>query len=598
SVGDSSGQVLHHSVLPTSFYQEALPRLPIPRLEDSIRRYLAAQRPLLEDDQLRQTATLAEAFLKGEGRELHRELVALDKRSRHTSYISEAFLDKYLCARDSLVKSNAFIVFASDRRREYNEQLVRATNLLCSAARFMKTLRAGLLEPDVFHLNPSKSDTARFKRLIRWVPSSLSWYGAYLKGRHVLVMRRGNMYVFDLLDRDGNMLRPTEILAHLQYILADPAPEASFPLGFLTAENRDVWAHLRTQLVAAGNAEEVHSVDSALFCLCLDDQTLTDLTHVTQSVFNGAASNRWYDKSFSLILTQNGQGGINFEHSWGDGISVLRFVNEISRDTSEQPLVHPGSAAAAVDSASAVHKLLFKLDSELENGISRARERAQLLSSDLTVDVRDIKTRGRKFLKQSHVSPDAIMQLAFQMAFLRQHGRTVVASESCSTAAFKHGRFEDMRSVTTHTKRCSQAFVCQPGQHSAGQLKAMLQECSRHHRQLTKEAATGQGFGCHLHGLQQLALARGQPLPGLYADPAYSNINHIVLSSSTLSSSVLRTGGAAPVVPDGLGLGYGFREDGTRSIVTGYPAVNVCDFQECVFKSLKDIYAVLEGKPI
>lgn len=108
----------------------------------------------------------------------------------------------------------------------------------------------------------------------------------------------------------------------------------------------------------------------------------------------------------------------------------------------------------------------------------------------------------------------------------------------------------------------------------------------------------GQGFGCHLHGLQQLALARGQPLPGLYADPAYSNINHIVLSSSTLSSSVLRTGGAAPVVPDGLGLGYGFREDGTRSIVTGYPAVNVCDFQECVFKSLKDIYAVLEGKPI
>lgn len=108
----------------------------------------------------------------------------------------------------------------------------------------------------------------------------------------------------------------------------------------------------------------------------------------------------------------------------------------------------------------------------------------------------------------------------------------------------------------------------------------------------------GQGFGCHLHVLQHLALAQGRPLQGLYSDPAYANINHIVLSSSTLSSPVLRTGGAAPVVPDGFGLGYGFRDHGTRSIVTSFPALHVQDFQECVFQSLKDIFSVLEGKPI
>lgn len=93
-------------------------------------------------------------------------------------------------------------------------------------------------------------------------------------------------------------------------------------------------------------------------------------------------------------------------------------------------------------------------------------------------------------------------------------------------------------------------------------------------------------------------MAKGQLLQGLYTDPAYANINHIVLSSSTLSSPILRTGGAAPVVPDGFGLGYGFRDYGTRSIVTSYLAPHVPDFQQCVQKSLKDIFAVLEGKPI
>lgn len=440
-------------------------------------------------------------------------------------------MDKYLCARDSLLKTNAFIVFASDRRKEYNEQLVRAANVVCSAARFMKTLQSGFLEPDVFHLNPSKTNTKSFKAWMGWLPSSLSCYGAHLmnaypldmsqyarlfnstriprlgrdelftdeRGLHMLVMRKGHMYVFDVVDRDGNLVKPTEILAHLKYILADATTECSFPLGYLTTQGRDVWAHLRKQLVAAGNTEELHRVDSALFCLCLDDQAPTDLTHLTQNVFNGGGSNRWYDKSLSVILTQNGEGGVNFEHSWGDGVSVLRFINEISRDTSEQPLVHPGSAAAAVDSASAVRRLQFKLDSELENGISKARENSELLLSQLTVHVSDIKTRGKKFLKENHVSPDAVMQLAFQMGFLRQYGRTAAASESCSTAAFKHGRFEDMRPVTVHTKRCSQAFVCQPAQHSAEQLKAMLQECSKHHRQLTQEAASGES---HFHTFQ------------------------------------------------------------------------------------------------
>ena len=37
-----------------------------------------------------------------------------------------------------------------------------------------------MLEPEVYHLNPSKSDTDSFRNIIRLLPSSISWYGAYL----------------------------------------------------------------------------------------------------------------------------------------------------------------------------------------------------------------------------------------------------------------------------------------------------------------------------------------------------------------------------------------------------------------------------------
>lgn len=430
----------------------------------------------------------------------------------------------YLSARDSVVLNfNPFMSFNPDPKKEYNDQLLRSTNMVCSAVRFMKTLRAGLLEPEVFHLNPAKSDTQKFKNFIRWVPPSLSWYGAYMvnaypldmsqyfrlfnstriprpgrdelvtneKGRHLLVMRKGHMYTFDVVDRDGNLVKPAEIQSHLKYILSDPTPVPACPLGVLTSENRDVWARLRDRLVAAGNAEVLQLVDGALFCLCLDDESMRDHIHTSHNMLHGDGCNRWYDKSFSVIVTKDGQAAINFEHSWGDGVAVLRFQNEVFKDTTEKPLVHPGSAPAAVDSASAVRRLHFNLDGELENGIKRAKENFDSAVSKLTIHAMEFKKGGKEQLKKSKLSPDAVAQLSFQMGFLRQYGQTVATYESCSTAAFRHGRTETIRPASTHTKRCSHAFVCEPSKHSVEELRAMLNECSKYHGQLTKEAAMG-----------------------------------------------------------------------------------------------------------
>jgi hypothetical protein len=51
---------------------------------------------------------------------------------------------------------------------------------------------------------------------------------------------------------EGNIRPAAEIMAHLKHILADNAPAAEHPLGFLTTERRDVWSKLREKLLAAG----------------------------------------------------------------------------------------------------------------------------------------------------------------------------------------------------------------------------------------------------------------------------------------------------------------------------------------------------------
>ncbi|CAM9906333.1 unnamed protein product, partial [Ectocarpus fasciculatus] len=45
----------------------------------------------------------------------------------------------------------------------------------------------------------------------------------------------------------------------------------------------------------------------------------------------GTCTNRWYDK-LQLIVFENGAAGVNFEHTWVDGHTVLRFASDVFAD--------------------------------------------------------------------------------------------------------------------------------------------------------------------------------------------------------------------------------------------------------------------------
>lgn len=175
-IRDIAYQYMQRSKLPTMHFQKSLPRLPVPQLNDTRDRYLNALRPLLTSDQYAEAIKRTDNFVTKEGAELQAKLIAKDKANKHTSYISDYWFNLYLRDRVSLpINYNPILVFQNDTKPEYNDQLVRTANLLVSAVRFMLSLRDQILEPEVFHMQPKKSNTPLFRTITGLLPESLSW---------------------------------------------------------------------------------------------------------------------------------------------------------------------------------------------------------------------------------------------------------------------------------------------------------------------------------------------------------------------------------------------------------------------------------------
>ena len=119
---------------------------------------------------------------------------------------------------------------------------------------------------------------------------------------------------------------------------------------------------------------------------------------------------RWFDKSFQLIIDGNAEAALHFEHSWGDGVAVMRFFNEIHEDTIKQDYQPAQSPAGNVI------KHAFNIDEGMKNEVSRAQDNFDKSVARLKFNAQEIEGIGKKLFKTKKVSPDSVMQLAFQVS--------------------------------------------------------------------------------------------------------------------------------------------------------------------------------------
>ena len=87
----------------------------------------------------------------------------------------------------------------------------------------------------------------------------------------------------------------------------------------------------------------------------------------------------------------------------------------------------------------------------------------------------------------------------WQMAFYRAFHFFPATYESCSTAAYKHGRTETLRAGTLETRKAAVAFDPRGGVDAIKKRK-LIEEASKKHSALKQEAVMGMGLReqCHV----------------------------------------------------------------------------------------------------
>lgn len=217
-------------------FQPSLPRLPIPKLEKTCERYLASLKPLLNDSDFARTSIIVDQFRQGEAPQLQKLLLEHDKSNKHTSYISRPWFDMYLKDRAPLpINYNPLLMMKPDERPEYNDVLIRASNFIISSLRFRRSLKENLLKPEVYHMNPKKSDTKTYQKVTKLTPPKISTYVSYafnafpldmsqyqglfgatripelgkdriyqeVDTKHLVVIKDGHFFAMDVLDEQG-----------------------------------------------------------------------------------------------------------------------------------------------------------------------------------------------------------------------------------------------------------------------------------------------------------------------------------------------------------------------------------------------------------
>ncbi|KAG6370995.1 hypothetical protein JVT61DRAFT_10711 [Boletus reticuloceps] len=305
-----------HITLPhTSTFanQDALPKFPIPPLEDTYKRYLIALRGL-QDDEVHAATTLAvQKSLEGDGPALQERLKQW--AAGRASYIEDFWrVRELLIAYRSVVLAlNPFFVLKNDPTPDRGSQLPRAAALVISSLSFIHDLRAGLLNPDA----------------VRGRPLDMDRYTS-----------RGQFYWFDVLDDENRPLSTErEVLRNLQAVVHDagktPITEvACTAIGVLTTENRKTWSQLRQALSEdRTNAACLRLIDDAAPAHeAVENQRNSsgksngeDLAALCSNFLCGTYDLR-EGVQLQIIVCADGAAGVNFEHTGVDGHTVLRYV--------------------------------------------------------------------------------------------------------------------------------------------------------------------------------------------------------------------------------------------------------------------------------
>ena len=539
----------------STFGNEAhLPRVPVPTLAESCERFLEWSAPLLTDAQRAETEAAVAAFLAEDSpaHALQAALERYDEQPGVHSWLDDFWAYRYLGRRDRIaLNANFFFLFHDSGE----EQVERAAALVAGAVDYKLRLDDEKIPPVTLRGRPLSMAQQRFLFSTTRIPGAVqdTVRGPYSEdapgpstARHIVVFHRSTMFRLAVLAEDGRPYGRDDIADALRAITKSDAvvDDPSTAVGHLTTMARAEWATTRRSLLDAGNAEALEEVETALFCLCLDEHTPANTEQACDQLLHGNSGNRWFDKSLSLVVFADGTAGINLEHCGLDGTTVLAFVDTLlGTAPSARPAAHGLPPATPIE---------FTLDDTLRATARAAAESFAEYAAATATATLSFPDFGANTAKQLGMSPDAFVQMAYQLAHRRAKGRTGATYESIATRQFRHGRTEAMRVVTPEVL----TFVSTMDDESAGQdaRRAAFQAAAAKHVARAKECQAGAAPEQHLWELLRLA---GDAEPhALYRSPGWLVMRDDYLSTSSAPSTNIQYFGFGSTSPQCIGVAY------------------------------------------
>jgi carnitine O-acetyltransferase len=538
--------------------EEQLPRVPLPALEESGERFLEWCAPLLNPAELAETEAAVASFLAPDSpaRTLHAALAEYDAGDGVHSWLDAFWASRYLGRRDRIaLNANYFLLL----RDSGQSQVERAAALVAAAVEYKRLLDAERIPPVVERGRPLSMAQHRFLFSTTRIPGPVqdtvrAPSGASPEG-HIVVFRRGRMFRMDVVAPNGRPYMPAELAAGLRAVIAHAAAETAprAPIGHLTTKPRAEWAESRRALLDLHprNGDLLDTVETALFCLCLEETAPSDTLDACAQLLHGDSGNRWFDKALSLIVFADGTAGMNVEHSCLDGTTMVNLV-----DTMLELAREPG---AETGNAPPFASLDFVTDAELEADVHAAAASFAAAAGDTATAVLSFDDFGVGPAKRLGISPDAFVHAAFQLAHRRSRGFVGATYESISTRLLRHGRTEAMRVVTPELERFVWAMD-DPREDAETRRTALLAAAAKHVDR-AKECQAGRAPEQHLWELQLIQRRRGRELGvteplALYNTPGWLKLRDDYLSTSSTHSANVRYGGFGPTGSRCIGIAY------------------------------------------
>ncbi|CAK5273818.1 unnamed protein product [Mycena citricolor] len=594
-----------------------LPRLPIPTLRQTLDRYLKSLEPFLLEDEARGGTSFSSAyalrvkwaneFESGVGQLCQERLLALDRASPHNWLDDNFWMNKaYLEWRAPLlVNSNWWLAFEDDamipaHARESTPgitpwQVRRAAWLVHRLLSFKDGLDKQELYPETTRLGLWLRDsTAKMFNMARIPKPSCDILSkppsaTNPDGLKIYLMIHNWCYAMPIyeLGSPSTLIDVGEIERRMRSIVIDverrlAEGETAFPIGVLTADDRDRWTeNLRHLLSLSSKNQKSHRIMcQSLLGVSLDHiaaselSSLTSHLHGTRSTVNNV-SNRIFDKTFTLMVDPSTRAGASGEHAPCDAlvpsiVAEWALVESVDPSAFESLEPEPFESRAKPDDG--WERLDWDVDDQIRSECDGALDRAKAIIEDSDDDVFWFDAYGTDWIK-SHLnqSPDAYVQLALQLAYYRVRGQFTATYETALTRMFKRGRTETIRSLTRQSRAWVLGMVddnasvralslqCNALQQSAQPQtrRNLLHDALHAHSTLTREAMTGRGVDRHLLGLRLMLRPLGGEQAPLFEDELFQRSQTWKLSTSGLSAGNLFKGtGFGASYDDGYGINY------------------------------------------